>query len=93
MYDEIQERPLYILLEGTLTKAQYEAIVEALGTVGPGYQVLKEGAKYIIKYDAVDAVVNYINGMLAEAGSSVTLTVDGVLGTSTAKGTTTKEEE
>lgn len=50
-YDDNGTRVLYLMPEASLTKTQYDDIVEYIGTEGPGWQVLKIKGSYVIHSD------------------------------------------
>lgn len=49
--DDNGVRVLYLLPEASITQANYNDIVEFIGTEGPGWQVLKIKGKYVIHSD------------------------------------------
>lgn len=49
--DDNGVRILYLMPEVEITKANYDDIVEYIGTEGPGWQVLKIKGKYLLHSD------------------------------------------
>lgn len=67
--DADMNRELYLLFEAEITEAEYNAVKEGYGVIGPDYQIVKRNGKFYLRGDMeIEAIKEIVNGLLADHG-------------------------
>ena len=67
--DADMNRELYLLCEAEITEAEYNAVKEGYGVMGPDYQIIKRNGKFYLRGDMeIAAIKEIVNDLLADHG-------------------------
>lgn len=67
MYDKVVNEELMLPREETINTSKAEGIIENLGNVGPGYQIVKKAdGTYLFRADNIEAAKAWISSYYAD---------------------------
>ena len=67
--DADMNKELYLLHEAEITEAEFNAVKEGYGVMGPDYQIIERDGKFFLRGDMeIEAIKEIVNGLLADKG-------------------------